>query len=212
MITEIAGESWELHPLAAGYWKAQKTLVISDLHLGKAGHFRKMGYGVPTTVQNTNLVNLELLLRFFQPEKLVFLGDLFHSDYNTEWDLFAAFIKKYPQLQLILIEGNHDILHPEVYQKLNMKVVSEWIVGPYIFTHIPLEEPHPTRYNLSGHIHPGVRMSGRGKQSLRLPCFQFGSRAGLFPAFGELTGLHRIKPQKTDQIFVLAGAELVKVI
>ena len=32
------------------FWEEEKTLILSDLHLGKSGHFRKSGIAIP---QNT---------------------------------------------------------------------------------------------------------------------------------------------------------------
>ena len=37
------------------YYPTEKTLVISDVHLGKAGHFRRYGIPIPTEVNQDNL-------------------------------------------------------------------------------------------------------------------------------------------------------------
>jgi metallophosphoesterase superfamily enzyme len=66
-------------------------------------------------------------------------------------------------------------------------------------------------YNLAGHIHPGVNLVGRGRQSLTLPCFYFGSRQGFLPAFGMFTGLARIAPKKDDKVFVVADNKIMLV-
>ena len=66
-------------------------------------------------------------------------------------------------------------------------------------------------YNLAGHIHPGVRMIGGGRQIITLPCFYFGEKQGLLPAFGIFTGLKRITPEKNDKVFVIAENRIVEV-
>jgi metallophosphoesterase superfamily enzyme len=66
-------------------------------------------------------------------------------------------------------------------------------------------------YNLAGNIHPGVLLQGKGKQAVTLPCFYFGERQGILPAFGSFTGLARIQPKKEDRIFVIAESTVVKI-
>ena len=46
--------------------------------------------------------------------------------------------------------------------------------------------------------------------SMRLPCFWFGEKYGVLPAFGDFTGTHRIKPKKGDQVYVCAGKVIRK--
>ncbi|HNU41619.1 MAG TPA: phosphoesterase, partial [Cyclobacteriaceae bacterium] len=64
-------------------------------------------------------------------------------------------------------------------------------------------------YNLSGHIHPAVRLKGTGRQSVMLPCFYFGKQQGILPAFGSFTGMARIVPKKEDRIFVIAENKVI---
>ena len=59
-------------------------------------------------------------------------------------------------------------------------------------------------YALAGHVHPGVVLAGRGGDRLRLPCFHFGARVGVLPAFGTFTGMHPIKRDPGDRVFVVA--------
>jgi metallophosphoesterase superfamily enzyme len=66
-------------------------------------------------------------------------------------------------------------------------------------------------YALAGHIHPAVRLTERGGQSLRLPCFWFGARVGVLPAFGAFTGSARVRPRAGDQVFVVADGEVIGV-
>jgi hypothetical protein len=40
---------------------------------------------------------------------------------------------------------------------------------------------------------------------LRLPCFHFGERVGVLPAFGEFTGMHAVRRAAGERIFVVAG-------
>ena len=40
------------------FWEEQKTLIVSDLHFGKTGHFRKSGIPVPQTIYKEDLQRL----------------------------------------------------------------------------------------------------------------------------------------------------------
>ena len=59
------------------FWEEQKALIVSDLHFGKTGHFRKSGIAVPQTVYKEDLQRLVLLLNYFKPEQLIVVGDFF---------------------------------------------------------------------------------------------------------------------------------------
>lgn len=195
-------------PEKALYWKQQDTLLIADLHLGKITHFRKAGIAVPDAAAVSNFKKLQALLQKCPARQVIFLGDLFHSELNTEWLTFKELIKKHPDQHFHLITGNHDILHHSSYLNAGLIVHhNSKVIGPIILSHEPLL--NSTLYNLCGHIHPGVRVVGAGRQSLRLPCFFFGRNSGILPAFGEFTGLHLLQPQKEDNVFMIAGNQII---
>ncbi len=64
----------------------------------------------------------------------------------------------------------------------------------------------------SGHVHPGVRLQGKGKQSLSLPCFHFTEKQCIMPAFGEFTGKFIIKPNGKDRVYVIAKSNNEQVV
>ena len=79
-----------------------------------------------------------------------------------------------------------------------------------VISHEPLEEIPEGLYNLAGHIHPGVRLVGKGRQGMTLSCFYFGERQGLMPAFGQFTGRYKIKPEPKDRVFVITENTLIE--
>ena len=208
--SEIRGEKLLLLPEKAIYWTAKKLLLIADLHLGKSTHFRKNGIAVPKQAEQKNWLLLHKLFKQNEPERVCFLGDLFHSTHNKEWEVFGELIESYPNINFELVQGNHDILPPEMYQKLGFKVYESLLEEPFLFTHEPLEE-EGVYYNLAGHIHPGVRLKGKGNQKHKVACFYFSKNAGLLPAFGSFTGLATIKVKKEDQVFVVAEEVVIAV-
>lgn len=203
---EFAGEMLQLHPWGAVYREKNEQLLISDLHLGKISHFRKYGAAVPLGATDRNFERLNDLLGTFQPQSIAFLGDLFHSHRNREWDAFTAWVRTCAA-ELILVEGNHDIMGAQPFEKIGIQVYPSLISGPFTYSHHPLTSFEG--YNICGHVHPAVRLKGVGKQSLRLPCFHFRNRQLILPAFGAFTGSHVMKIKERDQVFALAGEAII---
>lgn len=205
----IANEKMQLLAEKAIHIPEHDMLLIADLHFGKVEHFRKNGIGIPTGASHKDFKKLQNLIEKFKAKDVVFLGDLFHSDFNNAWHGFQEMIMKFPDNQFHLVLGNHDIMDDGRYEYLN--VCGKMEIGNLILTHEPLEVIIEDKYNLCGHIHPGVRLNGKGKQNLRLPCFYFGKHTGILPAFGSFTGLHVIKPFNQDRVFVVNGEVVVEV-
>lgn len=211
---ELANQTLLLHPLRAVYWEEADTLLLADLHLGKAAHFRRAGIAVPLGVSSLNFQRLETLLEHFHPTRILLLGDLFHSTYNQVWPVFCDFLKQHHEVRFELVPGNHDILPARYYDEANLHRHPEILCeGPFCFSHHPLteDEQPPETYNLCGHVHPCVRLSGNGPQRLRLPCFYFGKQQGILPAFGAFTGCGRLEVQRGDRVFVLTEDAVVPV-
>lgn len=202
----LENQTLVIDALRALFWKEERTLILSDLHLGKAGHFRKNGIPIPKQVHASDLDRLNLLIRKYQPQAIIFLGDLFHSEHNDEWEDFIYWSAQNRSLRLVLIKGNHDVLCPETYEKTGMEILSDLVMGPFHFSH----EPSPSAYyNLAGHIHPGVKLQGRARQGVKLPCFLFSKKSGLFPAFGSFTGNNPITPSKGDHVFAITDCSVI---
>ena len=80
------------------------------------------------------------------------------------------------------------------------------LIGPFLMLHHPLTGKaleNPEGYVFCGHIHPGVNMMGRGRQSITLPCFAFGERQAILPSFGKFTGKVAVRSLKTDRVFAV---------
>jgi DNA ligase-associated metallophosphoesterase len=212
----IAGQTWILHPGKAVYWKEVHALILTDVHLGKSGHFRKAGIAAPGTVNGRNLERLSRLLDEFSPERVLVLGDLFHSTANREWLEFEEWLLSAPKVQWQLITGNHDTLHSSFYETAGIETHRELSEPPFYFIHDAAEEcengdENEERIRVSGHIHPGISLKGKGRQALRLPCFLFsGSNNIILPAFGEFTGLHRIRPDETDRVYAVVESQVIE--
>ena len=191
----LQGEQLRLLPQKALFWERKQALIIADAHLGKSGHFRKNGMALPNGVTQHDIARMEALVAHLQPQKVLFLGDLFHSEYNREWNLMGECIAAHPAIDWMLVKGNHDFLPSARYAALGLEVFEKyWEAAPFCFRHEPPEDAQKVPiskglYTLSGHIHPGLRMNGPARQRFRLPAFVFGNAWGVLPAFGSFTGL-----------------------
>jgi uncharacterized protein len=211
MDIEILDERIELFPQKALFWKNQNILLLADLHLGKINHFRKSGIAVPQKANDHNIETLMDLISLTKPHRIILLGDLFHSHYNPEWEVFGELVKHFSHISFELVLGNHDIMSERQYERKGIRVYDELVIGPFLLTHHPMDEIPEHVYNISGHIHPGVNLRGKGRQSVTLPCFYFGDRQAYLPAFGSFTGLARIAPKKQDKVFVVADNKVLSV-
>ena len=190
----------------------EQLLAISDLHLGKAAHFRKAGLQVPSTLAQSDLNRLSFLLDQYQPETLLINGDMFHHDLNTDIDDFANWKAQYPSLKFVLVKGNHDKLDTQQYQALGIQIHEpSYCTTNFCFIHDAVKCDEKKLYPISGHIHPGVSVYGKAKQYLKFPCFYFGNEYAVMPAFSAFTGLSLIKPKLNEQIYAITPTKVVKV-
>jgi uncharacterized protein len=200
----IAGQTLLLLPERAIFWKEKEMLLLADLHLGKAGHFRKAGIPVSAEVHHHDLAVLDKLIQDWQPRDVLFLGDLFHSSINSEWFWFEDWLEQQPGTRFTLIKGNHDVLPDGVYKSSRLQIVAgNMEILPFLLTHQPPRAGELTEgtYALCGHIHPAVTLRGAARQELSLPCFYFGLHFGILPAFGKFTGFYKIKPKAGEGVY-----------
>ena len=211
---KLLDQDLQLLPQKAIYWHQQNALIIADVHLGKTGHFRKAGIAIPRDLEQNDLATLSDLVVEFNPKRIVFLGDFFHSDINADWDWFALWRQQFPEIVIDLIKGNHDIIADTHYTQLNINLYKQLVIGPFLMLHHPLPETElqlVKQYVLCGHIHPGINLIGKGRQSVTLPCFAFGSKQAILPSFGKFTGRVAIRSSKTDNIFAVLKHKVLPV-
>lgn len=192
------------------FWEEQKALIVSDLHFGKTGHFRKSGIAVPQTVYKEDLQRLITILNYFKPEQLIVVGDFFHSHANTELDWFKKWRHDLSHLKITLVKGNHDILKENWYKETDIEVIEkELLIPPFLFTHDKCVDRKDV-YTFCGHIHPGIYLQGLGRQGIRLPCFYFAKNHCVLPAFSRFTGMALIDAKQNENVFAIVEDKLVQ--
>ncbi|MDN5478274.1 MAG: ligase-associated DNA damage response endonuclease PdeM [Chryseobacterium sp.] len=188
------------------FWKKEKALILSDLHVGKTAHFRKNGIALANQIMKSDLERLSVLIEYFQPEKFIVVGDLLHEGDNSDVDEFCSWRNQYPDLQFYLVEGNHDRLSAKLEKKLCLNFKSESLtIHGFTFIH-DFDKILP-EFQITGHIHPGVVLNSSVKR-IRLPCFVQTQNQLLLPAFSEFTGLDTKNIPKGGKFFVFTDSEI----
>ena len=188
------------------FWQERKMLVVADPHFGKAQLFREGGIPVPHGTTADDLARLSRLMDVLRPRRLLFLGDLTHGpleDVAAYDRQITPWRRRYRDVELLLVSGNHDRrsgMPPAAFRV--DRIATQIGAGPFRFSHRP--QRSIAHYSVAGHLHPAVAMTGRGGLKATLPCFCFGPRGALLPAFGGFTGNHVIRPRPDDRIFIVA--------
>jgi DNA ligase-associated metallophosphoesterase len=209
VVTEITGNTLWLLPSKALYQPREQRLFVADPHFGKTDHFRKSGIPVPDGPDATNYAMLERVLEAYAVADVYFLGDLFHSYHNQGWETFAEWLQCHHQTRFHLIRGNHDVLDTAAYERAGLQVYAKPLVlGAFILSHEPLEPGQQEQLNLCGHLHPAVRLRGKGRQRLKLPCFYQTAHHLILPAFGQFTGGATVQPGEGEQVFPVGEGQV----
>ncbi len=224
----LQGQSLCLSADRCIFWEEEKTMIVSDLHFGKTGHFRKYGIAVPQSVFREDIQRLVSIIQYFNPRQLIVTGDMFHSTANKELELFSRWRSDLSKLPILLVKGNHDILHRDWYFQTGIELIDEsHSVGVFSFRHDPgILYGEPTEgsppsvaealspensYLFAGHLHPGITLKGVGKQALRFPCFYFSASCCILPAFSRFTGSINISPVEGDAVFAVVNQSLIRI-
>ncbi|HEY0086335.1 MAG TPA: ligase-associated DNA damage response endonuclease PdeM [Allosphingosinicella sp.] len=172
-------------PQGALYWPSRRALLVADLHLEKASWFARLGQMLPPYDSIATLSDLTALVTATGAEEIWCLGDSFHDRHGCDRlpaDARAMLTTLTAATRWTWITGNHD---PGIADHCGGDVVDEAEVDGLLLRH--QADPAEPRPELSGHFHPKLRVSHRGRQVSRR-CFVATERKVILPAFGALTG------------------------
>jgi DNA ligase-associated metallophosphoesterase len=201
---EWAGEELLLLTDRALVWPARSTLVVADTHFGKASLFRRRGVPVPAGTTARDLARLDALIAAHGCRRLVVLGDFFHAvpepgePFLAELRVWRA---THAAVDVVVVAGNHD--RPAGRARLpEVEWLAEPLVdGPFVWAHEPGGDARG--YVVGGHVHPVVRLGGRGPDRLRLPVFWQRSGHAVLPSFGSFTGGHPVRAEAGDRLYAV---------
>tara|TARA_Y100001970_G_scaffold205318_1_gene250025 strand:- start:3387 stop:4040 length:654 start_codon:yes stop_codon:yes gene_type:complete len=177
----------ELLPSRSIFIKETNELLISDIHLGKGEYFQSNGIPLTNNQDDTNFIRIIKLVKKVKPNKLIILGDLFHSKFSISKETLIK-VEKLPEflnIKIELIEGNHD-------KGCNIKNIQRYKTKRslnLIYSHEPIKKKEKNILNICGHYHPKLYIKNF-KTKFPFRCFALDEkRKNLYlPAFGDLTG------------------------
>ena len=196
------------------HWPARSALLAADVHVGKDTTFRLSGISVPEAVVDADLMRLSSAIRRADVKVLFLLGDFQHARLGMTGhtiEKIQRWREQHSELQVKLIEGNHERSSGEVPGCWNFESCGDTIqVGPIALRHHPPSTKRGVKPTICGHLHPAVRLFGRGGQSERLPCFYLERNLLVLPAFGRFTGSSTIDSSKASAVYAVTEEAVIK--
>ena len=179
--------SLEMLPMRGLFLPQTRELLICDIHLGKGEYFQKNGIPLTNNSDEQNLLRIKKIVKKHNPNKLIILGDLFHSKYSISESLKnkVELLAETLNINIELIVGNHDL----GCRVKNIDFLDFKRSNNFIFSHEPLDKFEENTLNICGHYHPKIYLKN-AKDKLSFRCFALDEKENIFylPAFGDLTG------------------------
>ena len=233
----LDGVDAELMPERALFLRAERALVVADLHFGKSESYRQFGVPSADGIDEETLERLGRAAMRAGAKVIVVVGDLTHHADGigeAEMERFARFRERIA-LPIRLVEGNHDrgarTLPPEWCID---RVGVRFALGGVRFVHEPPDEvaggggwrgnagagagPAPgesasklaASWTVSGHLHPMLSVA-RGARSVEVPAFVVDRRRRtvVLPAFSKFTRGVRFEPRADAELFAIAEGAVV---
>jgi DNA ligase-associated metallophosphoesterase len=187
-----------------------RTLVVGDLHLGKATAFQAKGLAIPEGDSVADLHRLGTLCEQVDASRIVINGDLFHSPAGLSREIERLletwlFTLGVP-VELVL--GNHD---------RKLRRLPEWLTAAESVEHAGIHLVHDPadapddRAVIAAHWHPVAKIADGKRTSLRLPCFLLRRNVLVLPSFGSFTGGAIVDREKGDRVFVAPADRVIEV-
>jgi uncharacterized protein len=207
-----------LLPGRAALVPASRTLLVADLHLGKAATFRRAGIPVPEGSAQRDLERLAQLVRGHDVRRLVVLGDLFHAKGGCTpqvFEEFAALRSQIADTAVVLVLGNHDRAIGRLPASLGIAACLPSLdEPPFHFVHEPatgVTASDRDLFTVAGHLHPTVSIRSPSGDRLADRCFVAEPRVLVLPAFGSFTGGHRVEPAEGMRLWIARDDGVVDV-
>lgn len=166
------------------FLKKEKTLIMSDLHIGLEEVMHKEGFLIPKINFSELNKRVETALKKLKPKKIILNGDIKHefgSINREEWKNISNFldvIKKYANV--IIIEGNHDKIFRPIALKKGIETCTYYLSedkkifvchGDNIIKNNDFEK---SKFIVIGHVHPAITLRD-GFRNEKFKCFLYGT-------------------------------------
>lgn len=181
----FVGETFLATADGALFWPRRNALLVADLHLEKASWFARFGQFLPPYDSEATLTALAATVERTGTKRLYCLGDSFHDRFGCDRlpaGARALLTGLTERLDWTWIVGNHD---PGFADHCGGRLEDEVEVAGIVLRHEAVRgDPRP---EMSGHYHPKLRLSVKGRRVSRR-CFVVSPSKIILPAFGSLTG------------------------
>ncbi len=194
----FAGETFVPSGEGALFWPERDALLVADLHLEKASWFARLGQLLPPYDSHATLTAVASEIERTGAKRLYCLGDSFHDRFGCDRlpeQAHTLLTGMTGSVDWTWIVGNHDPMTgsrrpgdgagPAFADHCGGTIVDEVELGGIILRHEAVREEG--RPEISGHFHPKVRLSVKGRRVSRR-CFVASDNKIIMPAFGALTG------------------------
>jgi len=207
-----------LLPGRAAFLPASQTLLVADLHLGKAATFRRAGIPVPEGSAQRDLERLAQLVRSHDVRRLIVLGDLFHAKGGCTPQVFAEFAAlraRMADIAVVLVLGNHDRAVGRLPASLGIDACLPSLdEPPFHLVHEPatgVTASSRDLFTVAGHLHPTVAIRSPSGDRFADRCFVAEPSVLVLPAFGSFTGGHRVEPAEGMRLWIARDDGVVDV-
>ncbi len=172
----------------------EKTLVISDIHLGYEEVLQQKGILVPKFQLKEVISCLDHILQKTRPETVVINGDLKHEFgkvLRQEWKEVLQFLDflQGKVKEIIIVRGNHDPVIAPIALRKGIKVVAQYRSGNLLLVHGDELVETDARRIIIGHEHPAFILR-QGSKREKYKCFLKGKWKGkeliAMPSFNPL--------------------------
>jgi metallophosphoesterase superfamily enzyme len=168
---------WWLSSGRALFLKAEKTLVVADIHWGYADSHRRVGNLLPKWGNAETAQRLLALLDFYQPTRMIWLGDSLHTAGSSE--AAEEFLSTHAPEEMVVLRGNHD-------RKWRRITADDFRLGRCFFHHGDREMAvDPGLVEIIGHVHPAISLSDGAGTRVKAPVLVHGRRRLILPSFSD---------------------------
>lgn len=145
------------------YIKKNKTLIISDIHLGYENAMEVKGILLPRFQLKDIVKSLDRIFSKAKVEQVIINGDLKHEFgkiLKQEWkDILQFFDYLFSKCKkIIVVKGNHDVILGPIAEKRNIELKKEVVLDDVLIVHgdseINLSDGIKTI--IIGHEHPAI--------------------------------------------------------
>lgn len=220
----FAGDEWRMVDGRALYWPRERALLVADLHLEKASAYARTGQMLPPYDSRATLERVATAIRATGAQRVFCLGDNFHDSAGPQrLEAHAAGMLDAltRATDWIWITGNHDEKGGNEKEAAPAMALGgthlvELETAGLVLRHEA--RAGETRPELSGHFHPRLTVTARGRRIAR-PCAVASETRLILPAFGALTGgmnaadpaiVSAMQPARTIHALLPAAGKLLR--